>query len=180
MRSPCDCSTWSIAESDVRPLTETDIRSSFVNATQGEVARMPLPGLHEAMWDQREYLGWRDPGAPLRGYLVHWDGDVPVGIVLRASEVALAHGITAMCSLCRTPQPSGQVTLFSAPRAGQAGRDGNTVGTYICDDLACSHIIRMLPHSRPPHADPAEIVEQRATALLERVSAFTSGVRRTA
>lgn len=161
----------------MQPLTESDIRSSFVNATRGEVSRMPLPGLHEAMWDQREYLGWRDPGAPLRGYLVHWEGEEPVGIVLRASEVGLAHGITAMCSLCRTPQPSGQVTLFSAPRAGQAGRDGNTVGTYICDDLACSHIIRILPPAQPMQPDPAEIVERRASALLERVTAFTTGVR---
>lgn len=165
----------------MRPLTESEIRASFVNATQGEIARMPLPGLHEVIWSEREYLGWRDPGAPLRGYLVHWRADdVAVGIMLRASEVGLRHGITAMCSLCRTPQPSDQVTLFSAPRAGQAGRDGNTVGTYVCDDLACSHIIRILPPPQPMQPDPAEIVERRAAALLERVISFTAGVMRTA
>ena len=164
----------------MKPLTESEIRGAFVNATKGEIDRMPLPGLHEVIWDAREYLGWRDPGSPHRGYLVHWVDERPVGVVLRASEVSLTHGITAMCSLCRTPQPSDQVTLFSAPRAGQAGRDGNTVGTYICDDLACSHIIRILPPKQPMQPEPTEIVASRATALLERVQGFTANVLKTA
>jgi len=164
----------------VKPLTESEIRGAFVNATKGEVERMPLPGLHEVIWDSREYLGWRDPGSPQRGYLVHWVDDRPVGVVLRASEVGLSHGIQAMCSLCRTPQPSDQVTLFSAPRAGQAGRDGNTVGTYICNDLACSHIIRILPPKQPMQPEPADIVAARAVGLLERVRGFTANVLKTA
>jgi hypothetical protein len=164
----------------VKPLTETDIRASFVNATGGEIGRIPMPGLHEVLWDDREFLGWRDPQSRLRGYLVHWSGDTPVGIVLRASEVALTRGISAMCALCRTPQPSHQVTMFSAPRAGQAGRDGNTIGTYICDDLACSLIIRITPAAHPLHPDPADVVAARAEGLLERVRAFTADIMRTA
>jgi hypothetical protein len=164
----------------VKPLSETDIRASFVNASKGEVERIPLPGLHEVMWDDREYLGWRDPQARLRGYLVHWAGDMPVGIVLRASEVGLTRGIAAMCALCRTPQPSHQVTMFSAPRAGEAGRNGNTIGTYICDDLACSLIIRITPAAQPLHPDPSEIVAARAQGLLDRVQAFTTDIMRTA
>jgi hypothetical protein len=163
----------------MKPLTEAEIRGSFVNATKGEIERMPLPGLHEVIWESREFLGWRDPGAPLRGYLVHWMGDRAVGIVVRASEVGLRHGISAMCALCRTPQPSGQVTLFSAPRAGEAGRNGNSIGTYICDDLACSFIIRIVPASLPMQS-PADIVAARATGLLERVEAFTADVMKTA
>jgi hypothetical protein len=164
----------------MKPLTDADIRASFVNATKGEIDRMPLPGLHEVIWDSREYLGWRDPGAPLRGYLVHWAGDRPVGILLRASEPSLRPGISAMCVLCRTPQPSGQVTLFSAPRAGETGRNGNSVGTYICDDLACSIIIRILPAAHPMQPDPAEVLEKRIAGLSERVASFTADVMRTA
>ena len=160
----------------MKQLTAAQIRDSFVNATRGEVERMPLPGLHEVLWDDREYLGWRDPGAPLRGYLVHWDGDEPIGILLRASDTRLRPGISAMCSLCRMPQPSSQVTLFSAPRAGEAGRNGNSIGTYICGDLACSMIIRILPAPHPMQPDPAEVLATRAAGLLERVSAFTAGV----
>lgn len=164
----------------MKPLTESDIRSSIVNGTGGEIERMPLPGLHEVLWDQREYLGWRDHQAPLRGYLVHWVDDRPVGIMLRTSGVPMRPGISAMCSLCHTPQPGDQVTLFSAPRAGQAGRDGNTVGTYICSDLACSLIIRVVPPAHPMQPDPAEIVERRASELLRRVTNFTADVMKTA
>ncbi len=160
----------------MKPLTEAAIRGSFINASKGEIERMPLPGLHEVIWDSREYLGWRDPGAPLRGYLVHWVDDQPVGVVLRASEFSLNPGISAMCTLCRTPQPSSQVTLFSAPRAGEAGRNGNSVGTYICDDLACSHIIRILPAPHPMQPDPEEVLAKRTAGLLERVASFTAGV----
>lgn len=160
----------------MKPLTDGEIRRSFVNASKGEIDRMPMPGLHEVMWESREYLGWRDPGAPLRGFLVHWVGDTPIGVFLRASEPSLRPGISAMCVLCRTPQPSGQVTLFSAPRAGEAGRNGNSVGTYICDDLACSMIIRILPAAHPMQPDPAEVLEKRIAGLKERVESFTAGV----
>ena len=164
----------------MQPLSPTEIRESFVNAIQGDAERIPLPGLHEMIWDEREYLGWRDQQARGRGYLVHWQDDTPVGIVLRASEAALQPGISAMCSLCRITQPSDQVTLFSAPLAGQAGRDGNSVGTYICDDLACSHLIRILPPAHPMQPSPEEIVAGRSEALLARVQAFTADVMKTA
>lgn len=164
----------------MKPLSPSEIRASFVNVSQGEAERIPMPGLHEVMWDDREYLGWRDQQAHQRGYLVYWRGDVAIGIVLRASEFNLQPGISAMCSLCRITQPSDQVTLFSAPRAGHAGRDGNTVGTYICDDLACSHLIRILPPASPMQPSPEEQLAQRSEALLSRVDAFTTDVMRTA
>lgn len=164
----------------MKPLTPTEIRASFVNVSQGESERIPLPGLHEVMWDEREYLGWRDPQARQRGYLVYWKDDAPIGIVLRASDASLRPGISAMCSLCRISQPSDQVTLFSAPRAGQAGRDGNTIGTYICDDLSCSHLIRILPPQSEMQPSPEEILAGRAEGLVARVDAFTSDVMRTA
>jgi hypothetical protein len=164
----------------VKPLTATEIRASIVNASAREIERMPIPGLHEMLWDEREYLGWRNPKSPLRGYLVHWLDDRPIGVMLRASEIPLARGIPAMCSLCRTSQPSYQVTLFTAARAGTAGRDGNTIGTYVCDDLSCSHIIRILPPPHPLSPDPAEVIATRAAALLSRVTSFTADVRKTA
>ena len=76
----------------MKPMSEPEIRASMVNAVPGEAERMPLPGLHEVVWAEREYLGWRDPGSPLRGYLVYWRGDDVVGIALRASEVRLRPG----------------------------------------------------------------------------------------
>jgi len=164
----------------VKALTPDDIRSSFVNATDEQLDRMPLPGLHEMIWEEREYLGWRDPKAHQRGYLVHWRDDRPIGIILRASDFSLEAGISAMCSLCRITQPSRQVTLFTAPRAGQAGLDGNTVGTYICDDLGCPLLIRILPTPGPLQPPPEEVLARRSAGLLERVRSFTADVAKTA
>jgi FBP C-terminal treble-clef zinc-finger len=160
----------------MQPLTESDIRASLVNATTGDAARMTLPGLHETVWEDREYLGWRDPRAMQRGYIVHWRGDLPVGIALRAAESRMSRGISAMCSLCRTPQPADQVSLFTAPRAGEAGRNGNTVGTYICADLACSILIRIAPPASDMHPAPEEIIASRAAGLTARLDAFVGQV----
>lgn len=164
----------------MQPLTPDEIRQSFVNAGETDVQNIPLPGLHEVIWNDREYLGWRDPKATQRGYLVHWRGDQPVGILLRASEFSLEHSISAMCSFCRITQPSHQVSMFTAPRAGKAGLDGNTIGTYICTDLACSLLIRILPSPSPLQPDPAEVLARRSAQLTERVHGFTANVLRTA
>jgi FBP C-terminal treble-clef zinc-finger len=160
----------------VKPLTPAHIRASFVNATQGEIERMPMPGLHDVIWADREYLGWRDQQAHQRAYLVHWVDDSPVGILLRSSEFSLQPGIAAMCSLCRITRRSDEISLFSAPKSGQAGRDGNTIGTYLCDDLACSHLIRILPPSHPLQPSPDDILARRTAELVSRVQAFTANV----
>ena len=159
----------------MKPLTASEIRASFVNATRGEIDRVPMPGLHEVVWDDREYLGWGDHSAPQRGYLVVWRDDEPVGLVLRAAE---NHGRvgSAMCSLCATAQPSGQVTMFSAARAGDAGRAGNTVGTYICADLACSILIRIAPPPYELQPEPEALIARRSATLKARLHAFTTRV----
>lgn len=159
----------------MKPLTEADIRASLVNAAPDDAAQMPIPGLHETVWGDREYLGWRDPGSPHRGYLVYWrDGD-PVGMVLRASSTRLQAG-SAICSLCNTSQPAGQVTMFSAARAGAAGRRGDSVGTYICADLACSLLIRIAPPQYEMQPSPDEVLARRVVLLQERLDAFTGRV----
>jgi FBP C-terminal treble-clef zinc-finger len=158
----------------LQPLTEAQIRASFVNASNEAVERMPLPGLHETVWDDREYLGWRDPTLAQRGYIVYWREGKPFGIILRSASSSVSRGISAMCSLCRTHQPGNQVSLFTVPKAGQAGRDGNTIGTYICSDLACSTIIRIVPPPSDLQPRPTEVVSNRTSGLLARLDNFTS------
>ena len=34
----------------MKPLTASEIRASFVNATRGEIDRVPMPGLHEVVF----------------------------------------------------------------------------------------------------------------------------------
>jgi hypothetical protein len=129
----------------MRPITEDDIRRSFVNCSKGEAQRLAVPrDLGEQPWGDLDFLGWRDPGAPDCGYLVteRDDGGL-VGLTLRAAPKS-ARGFTtrSMCSLCLTTHTSGGVSLMTARRAGEAGRHGNTVGQYLCNDLACSLYVR--------------------------------------
>jgi hypothetical protein len=164
----------------MRPITESGIRGSFVNCSKGEAKRLGVPrGLDEQPWDDLDFLGWRDPGAPERGYLIaeRDDGGL-VGIALRAAPAA-ARGFTArsMCSLCLTTHTSGGVALMTARRTGEAGRLGNTVGQYLCTDLACSLYIR--GRKQPVMgADFEETlsVDERAARARANVAAFIGKV----
>ncbi|TAJ49542.1 MAG: FBP domain-containing protein [Herbiconiux sp.] len=162
----------------MQPLTEAEIRGSFTNISEHELERMTLPGLHEIVWEDREFLGWRDAHAIHRGYIVYWRDGHPVGILLKAAGSRTRPGISAMCTLCRTPLPGVQVTLFTAPRAGQAGFDGSTVGTYICSDLGCSAVIRIVPPKSELQPDPDAVIAMRAEGLTARLSSFTANVLR--
>jgi hypothetical protein len=122
----------------VEPLTEQQIRAAFVNCSKGEAKRLHVPrGLADQPWDDLDFFGWRDPGSPERAYLVADVGDGPVAITLRAPASAPGQKRTNLCSICLTTHVGG-VTLMVAPRTGKAGQQGNSVGAYICGDLACS------------------------------------------
>jgi hypothetical protein len=120
----------------VEPLTEQEIRAAFVNCSKGEAKRLHVPrDLAGQPWDDLDFLGWRDPQAPDRAYLVADLGDGPVAITLRCT--APGQKRSNLCSICLTGHASG-VTLMVAPRTGKAGQQGNSVGAYLCGDLACS------------------------------------------
>ncbi|TYP84756.1 FBP domain-containing protein [Blastococcus xanthinilyticus] len=163
----------------MRPLTETEVRRSFVNCSRGEAKTLALPrDFGELDWSEQDVLGWRDPKAPLRGYLVaDVDGET-VGIAVRAAESRMSGRTSVMCLLCQTAQPGDGVSLFTAKRAGEAGRNGNTVGTYICADLRCSERVRTEIPPWLQERDPAEVVAERAMELRERIAGFVGSVRR--
>ncbi len=126
----------------VNPLTEPEIRAAFVNCTKGETKRLYVPrDLAARPWADLDYLGWRDPQAGDRAYLVTMLADRPTAIALRCPTPTPALGRRSMCALCLT-SPTGGVDLMVARRAGKAGQQGNSVGTYICGDLACSLYVR--------------------------------------
>ena len=127
----------------MRPLTDQDIRNSFINCSKGEAKRLPLPrDLAERPWDDLDFLGWRDPGAPDRSYLVTEREGRPVGVTFRFPSSRRGFLHRSMCSLCLTTHPGGGVSLMTARKAGPAGREGNSVGVYMCTDLACSLYLR--------------------------------------
>ncbi|XVQ15591.1 FBP domain-containing protein [Spirillospora sp. CA-255316] len=128
----------------MKAITEGDIRASFVNCTKGEAKRLNLPrDLADQPWDDLDFLGWRDPGAPERAYLITERHGRPLGIALRVASGG-GRGFTSrsMCSLCLTTRTGGGVALMTARRTGEAGRQGNTVGQYVCGDLHCSLYLR--------------------------------------
>ncbi|MEU1116621.1 MULTISPECIES: FBP domain-containing protein [unclassified Streptomyces] len=128
----------------MQPVSENEIRTSFVNCSKGEARRLTLPaGFAETPWSDLDFLGWRDPKAPDRGYVVTWRDGEPVGLALRASTgVRKSMFKSSICSVCVTPQSGSGITLLVAPKAGAAGRQGNSVGLYVCADLACSLYVR--------------------------------------
>jgi hypothetical protein len=165
----------------VEALTERRLRRAFVNCSRGEAEGLTLPaGFASLAWEQVDLLGWRDARAALRGYLVVERDGEPVGIALRAPSSSMSSRTPASCLLCETAQSGDAVALFTARRAGQAGRDGNTVGTYMCADLGCSGRART---EIPPwlrDRDPAVVAEERAAALQVRAQGFLDAVLRTA
>ena len=159
------------------PITEPDIRSSFINCSQGAARRLAVPNdLAGRPWADLDFLGWSDPGSSGRCYLVVPEGDHLVGLALR--HPAGGPRRAQMCTLCLTTHTGGGVALMAAARAGAPGRRGDTVGIYTCSDLACSLYAR---GKRSPAAgrtykedvDPAD----RAARIRERVAAFITRVR---
>ncbi|MCD1268392.1 FBP domain-containing protein [Microbacterium sp. MEC084] len=127
----------------MRPLTESELRGSFVNADPADVALMTLP--HDFVlteWDHLDFLAWRDPRSRGRGYIVAEVDGAPTGVLLRAAEGS-SRARSAFCNICRTMQPGNQVSLFTARKAGTAGAHGDSVGTYMCADLSCHENVRL-------------------------------------
>jgi hypothetical protein len=163
----------------MEPLTDAELRASFVNCSKGEAQRIkPPPGLAGPPWPSLDFLGWRDRQMPQRAYIVvPWEGR-PVGFVLR-SPTNRAKGLIkgSMCSICLTMHSASGVSVFVAPKAGQPGRDGNTVGSYICADLQCSLYVRGLLTSEAAHTmDETLSVEAKIDRLRARLGRFTRDV----
>jgi hypothetical protein len=164
----------------MRPLTERDIRGSFINCSKGEAGRLAIPrDLAERPWEDLDFLGWRDPGAPDRSYLVTEREDRLVGVALRFQPARRGLLQRSMCSLCLTSHPRGGVSLMTARKAGPAGREGNSVGLYMCADLACSLYLRgrKVPETGTRFEESLTVEEQIArttghlAAFLDKLSA---------
>lgn len=159
----------------MKPLTREQIVASLVNMTEADLRVMSFPGLHETLWDEREFLGWRDAHHPTKGYLVFWVGDEVRGLMVRSAESSMPAGRSALCALCHTQQPAPQVSLFVAPKAGEEGARGNTVGTYLCADLSCSAMIRMVVDV--PGAQSAEaVLATKSDNIRQRLENFSRRV----
>lgn len=165
----------------MEPISEAAIRASFVNCSKGEAARIKLPaGFRETPWADLDFFGWIDPSAPQRAAIVV-PTPSPVAIVLRKAERGGGPGSAArssMCQVCLTDHSAGGVSLFTAPLAGAAGRNGNSVGEYLCSDLGCSLYLRgkRQPRMRLVRFEETLTVPEKIDRALLKLTAFTSRI----
>lgn len=163
----------------MRALSPHEIRASFIN--HDDPASIPMPWWIDAtLWDTLDYLGWVDPASPTRAYLVtEASPEMPlpaapgrpddlVGIALRLPKTWQSGGRRGLCNLCRTQHRSVDAVMMVAPRAGAAGRNLNTVGTYVCADLACSLYVRRLRRASGGGFLPETLDEERRILRLRR------------
>jgi len=168
----------------MEPLTEKQVRASFVNASRREAAQAALPVLADLDWDRLDYLGWRDRKAPLVAYAVVPLDGTPTGVLLRSTDAKERIRRRALCAWCEDVVETADVSLYVARRAGAAGRRGNTIGTLICTQFTCSRNVRRPPTRAEAGSDALErreqIIASRVAGLRERSARFVAEVLRDA
>jgi hypothetical protein len=166
-------------ESAVRPLSRAEARSAIVNTEPSE-GRIRLPAGFDALrWDDLDYLGWRDPRAPQRAFLVAEGADGrALGAVLRQSPShAETGGRAVMCALCHFTRRFNEVALFAAPRpSSDKRRRLSTVGILVCTDLDCGRNVLATPVRGPLDPPAEEVVRARRAGLRTRTLAFLHGL----
>ncbi|NNG41005.1 FBP domain-containing protein [Flexivirga sp. ID2601S] len=165
----------------MKPLTENEIRASFVNASKREAREASVPDLSAVSWDDLDFLGWRDAKRERDAYVVVELGDDVVGLRL-TTAAPKGPRRKAVCAWCQDVVVEDDVSLYVARRTGAAGKRGNTIGTMICSDFGCSANVRRQPALTEVvsdnDADRAWFVQQRVAGLQERAARFARSVLR--
>ena len=159
----------------MQPLTDTEIRESFVNASRKEVADLALPKDFDALdWSVIDHLGWRDRRMGRRAYVVVPLEERLVGVLLTQAD-ALPRS-RAQCSWCRDVQLPNDVVFFGARKAGAAGRAGDSLGTLVCSRFECSVNVRRRPSVAYIGFDLEAARAQRIATLRARTEGFAREV----
>lgn len=160
-------------------LTEKQIRSAFVNASRKDASQASIPDLEAIDFTELEYLGWHDEDRVNTAYVSAWVDEQPVTIALRKAQYT-GRKRKGICAWCQDAVATNPVSFYVARRAGASGRNGNTVGTMICTDFACSKNARRLPTLTETmgqsEAERDWMREQRVAGLAERVERFVRNV----
>jgi hypothetical protein len=165
----------------MEPISEATIRGSFINCSRGEATRVKLPAdFRETVWADLDFYGWVDPSAPLRAAIVVQDDDGVQAVMLRKAQQSSSSGAlrSSMCQVCLTSHASSGVSLFTAALAGALGRNGNSVGEYLCSDLACSLYLRgkRQPRMRLVQYEETLTLEEKIGRAMTKLHGFTRRV----
>jgi len=156
-------------------VTESTIRASFVNASKKEVSDMSLPENFDSIdFEKLDYFGWRDRKIARRAYIAVPTDDGLVCVMLKQAEASPRS--RAQCSWCQDITLPNDVALFTARRAGAAGRNGNVIGTLICANFECSRNVRKLPPVAYLGFDAEAARVERMLTLQIRATDFVGGV----
>lgn len=156
-------------------VTESTIRASFVNASKKEVSDMSLPENFDSIdFEKLDYFGWRDRKIARRAYIAVPTDDGLVCVMLKQAEASPRS--RAQCSWCQDITLPNDVALFTARRAGAAGRNGNVIGTLICANFECSRNVRKLPPVVYLGFDADAARVERILTLQIRATDFVAGV----
>lgn len=157
-------------------LTEAQIRASLINVTQSERKNITLPvDPKDLAWEAMDFFGARDRKLPLVGYVVAVVDDVPTGLLLRRAEAKPRS--RTQCAWCNDVRLPNDVLLFTAKRTGDAGRRGDTVGTFVCDQFQCNANARMRPTLAYVGFDVEAARLSRIDAMRENVQSFVRVIR---
>ena len=156
-------------------VTESTIRACFVNASKKEVSDMSLPENFDAIdFERLDYFGWRDRKIARRAYIAVPTDDGLVCVMLKQAEASTRS--RAQCSWCQDVTLPNDVALFTARRAGAAGRNGNVIGTLICANFECSSNVRKLPPMAYIGFDAEAARIDRILTLQIRATDFVAGI----
>jgi hypothetical protein len=154
---------------------QSAVRRAFINTSRSRAASMSLP----TPWppprpDDRDFVGWVDPKAPRRAYLVVGDDEL-VAIELRLPSAPTGRARKTMCDLCHSVDAPDGAALVVAARAGARGRAGDSVGICICTDFDCSLRVRepLKEHQVSVSGRP----DDRQQQLVERLRDFIARIR---
>jgi hypothetical protein len=162
------------------PISEAEIRGAFVNCSKGEASRIKLPAdFRDTPWADLDFYGWIDPGAPMRAAIaVPGSGGLRSFVMRQAGRAAGNAVRSSMCQVCLTSHNASGVSLFTAPRAGAAGRNGNSLGEYLCADLACSLYLRgkRQPKGRLVRFEETVTLDEKISRAMATLNAFVDRV----
>jgi hypothetical protein len=82
----------------------------------------------------------------------------------------------SQCSWCEDVHLPNDVAFYSAKRAGKAGRNGDTIGTLVCEAFQCSTNVRRRDPAPYPGFDVEAARAERVAALRDHVAAFAARV----
>lgn len=162
----------------MNPLTADQIRASFVNCSKGEAKRATLPDLSAVPWDDLDFLGWVDPSGSPRAYMVVPREDGVTGLMLRQNPAGRGQAKRSkLCEICVTPHSDTGVCLTVAAKTGAAGKRGDTVGIYLCRDLACSLYVRGKKTSGVPRLRETLPLEAMVGRINSQIDEFLRRVQ---